>query len=165
MKHTHIYWINFHHTIFYHRAIKLADIVSGLLKMPFCMQVSMQETVNFWKRTHTSFCVFSDLGLKIEHSKTICRNTHFVANAHLPNYIPNNVNALTTVIVHYYLKYIPHFCPFTSLCAYGLGLYLSYSWTSKTCGNTTRCDGNIANATQLYYKVVLNEYSIWLITL
>ena len=45
----------------------------------------------------------------MRHSKTICRNTLFVANAYLPSYIPNNGNALITFIVHYFLRYIPHF--------------------------------------------------------
>ena len=43
------------------------------------------------------------------NSKTICKNTLFVANAYLPSYMTNNVIALMTVILHYFLNYIPQF--------------------------------------------------------
>ena len=36
-------------------------------------------------------------------------NTLFVANAYLLSYIPNNVNALIMLIVHYFLNCIPQF--------------------------------------------------------
>ena len=45
----------------------------------------------------------------MKHSKTICMNTLFVANAYLLSYIPNNVNALIILVVHYFLNYIPQF--------------------------------------------------------
>ena len=38
----------------------------------------------------------------MEHYKTICQNTLFIANAYLPSYIPSNVQALITFIVHYF---------------------------------------------------------------
>ena len=45
----------------------------------------------------------------MRHSKTTWKNILFVANAYLPSYIPNNVNALITFIVLYFFNYIPHF--------------------------------------------------------
>ena len=45
----------------------------------------------------------------MKHSKTICKNTLFVANVYLLSYIPNNVNALIMLIVHYFLNYVPQF--------------------------------------------------------
>ena len=43
----------------------------------------------------------------MKHSKTICKNTLFVTNVYLLSYIPNNVNVLIMLIVHYFLNYIP----------------------------------------------------------
>ena len=45
----------------------------------------------------------------MKHSKTICKNTPFIASAYLLSYIPNNFNALIMLIVHYFLNYISHF--------------------------------------------------------
>ena len=71
----------------------------------------------------------------MKHSKTICRYTLFVANAYLLSYIPNNVNGLIMLIVHYFLNNIPQFfriylaLPLWGGSALpnlpGLGLYLS----------------------------------------
>ena len=113
-------------------------------------------------------------------SKTICMTTLFVANAYLPSYIPNIINALIPFIVHYILNYILHF----------LSIYLAQppnpsglrpskplwvrimSLLSVNFEDVWSCclyleqvtlsdaDGNIASTTQLYYKVVLNRYSI-----
>ena len=116
----------------------------------------------------------------MKHSKTVCKNTLFVANVYLLSYIPNNVNALIMLVVYYFLNYIPQFfhiprsAPMGGLRPpnpSGLGLYPSIP---KPRGrvvvlrvprtrNTTRCGWQHSKSValaMLYCNVVLNRYII-----
>ena len=114
----------------------------------------------------------------MKHSKTICTNTLSVTNAYLLSYIPNNVNALIMLIVHYFLNYIPQFfhigiprsapmggsAPQTPLSLDYMSLFLNLEdvWLCFVClERATLPDavGNIASAMELYCKVALKRYT------
>ena len=90
----------------------------------------------------------------MEHCKTICKITLFVACVLLQSCVLNNVNTLMTPIVHYYLNstffvYIPHPALMWWLCSFqataGLELYPSYLGILKMCGGAV-CDTGLSEA-------------------
>ena len=126
----------------------------------------MQKNVIFFRQEHRRYFVFLIIQApKMGHSKTIYMNTLFVANAYLPNYLSNNVNALITFIVHYFLIVFHVFRLHTSFCSYGerapppppsrirgitylLFVNLEDMWSCCVClerTTLTDADGNIAS--------------------
>ena len=158
--------------------------------VPFCKKKILQTLTkimnifsHFGKFLEKGIWIFVFLmiwTLKMRYSKTICKNTLFVANAYLQSYNPNNVNALIMFIVHYFLNYIPHFLhKYLALPLWGGGgstpnppwvriISLLFVNLEDVCGRAV-CASNaqhypmrMATSRVLhnYYKAVLIRYSI-----